>query len=171
MQEVMNEYIVLLTQYLTQWGISPGLAGVILAVVVWLLLYLGRGLGVFRFLMRWYQRLLLLAGLVALGFWLFYIGREHQVFLDNKPMNDYRALEQVNVSINGGESVEIMARERSVKKTVGPEFELKAEIFDEDGEIVDTITRTITPKCSKDIMINLPMLAGGAEDFVLPAPR
>ena len=147
------------------------MAGVIAAVILWLILYAGRGLSFFRFLMRWYQRLIVVAGLIALGFWLFYIGREHRIFLDNKTVNGYNALEQVNVSLNGGEIAELTPRDRDMRKVVGPEFELKAEILDGDGETVSTITRKIVIGCSKDIMISLPILAGGSEDFVMPAPR
>ena len=125
----------------------------------------------FKFLMRWFQRLVVLAALIALGVWLFYIGREHQIFLDNKTLGDFKALEQVNVSINGGEISELMPRERNVKKIVGPEFEIKAEIFNEDGEIINTITKKINVNFSKDIMINLPAFAAGEENFILPAPR
>ena len=169
--EILNEYWEIARTFLDTWGISPCLAGVIVILAVWLVLYILRGVRFFRFLMRWYQRIIVLAGLIALGFWLFYVGREHQIFLDNKAVNDYKPLEQVNVSINGGEAAELMARDRGMKKAVGPEFELKAEILDEKGEVVNTITRTVKIGCSKDIMISLPMLAGGAEDFVLPSPR
>jgi len=124
-----------------------------------------------KFLMRWAQRLIVLAALIALGIWLFYIGREHQIFLDNKTLGEFKALEQVNVSINGGEISELMTRERDVKKVVGPKFEIKAEVFDEDGEIVKTITKEIKICFSKDIMINLPALAADGENFIVPAPR
>ena len=133
-----------------------------------------------KFLMRWFQRLVVIAALIALGIWLFYIGREHQIFLDNKTLGDFKALEQVNVSINGGEVSELMARERDVKKVVGPKFEIKAEIFDEDGEISKTITKLIEIdnlckfQFSKDIMINLPALAADqekTENFIVPAPK
>lgn len=124
-----------------------------------------------NFVMRWFQRLVVLAALIALGVWLFFIGREHQIYLDNRTLDEYKALEQVNVSVNGGEAVELMTRERDVRKAVGMSFTLKADIFDEDGELINTIMKTIEPKCSKDIMINLPALAGGAENFILPAPR
>ena len=169
--EMLNEYWEIARTFLDTWGISPCFAGVIVILAVWLVLYILRGVRFFRFLMRWYQRIIVLAGLVALGFWLFYVGREHQIFLDNKAVNDYKPLEQVNVSIPGGEAAELMARDRGMKKAVWPEFELKAEILDEKGEVVNTITRTVKIGCSKDIMISLPMLAGGAEDFVLPSPR
>lgn len=124
-----------------------------------------------KFLMRWFQRLVVLAALAALGVWLFYIGREHQVYLDNRPLGEHKALEQVNVSVNGGESAELMPRDRDLRKVVGPKFEVKAEVFDDKGEIIDTITRTVYPEFSKDIMINLPALAAGDEGFILPPPR
>lgn len=124
-----------------------------------------------KFLMRWFQRLVLVAALIALGVWLFYIGREHQIFLDNKTFGDFKALEQVNVSINNGKTVELMPRERDVKKVVGPKFEIKAEVFDDKGEISNTITKTINLCFSKDIMINLPAFAGGAENFIVPSPK
>ncbi|MBQ6972045.1 MAG: hypothetical protein IJP86_06780 [Synergistaceae bacterium] len=171
MTEILNEYAGLVMPYLEAWGISLCQAGLIALVVVWLLLYVLRGVSFFRFLMRWYQRLIVVCGLAALGFWLFYIGREHQIFLDNKAVNDYKPLEQVNVSINGGEAAELMPRDRDMRKTVGPEFEIKAEIFDDKGGIVNTITRRVVVGCSKDIMISLPILAGGSEDFVMPSPR
>ena len=124
-----------------------------------------------KFLMRWFQRLVVLAALVLLGIWLFYIGREHQIFLDNKTLGDFKALEQVNVSINGGEPVEIMTRERDVKKVVGPKFEIKAEVFNEDGELEKTVTKTVHVCFSKDIMINLPTFAAESGDFIVNAPR
>ena len=124
-----------------------------------------------KFLMRWFQRLVVLALLVLLGIWLFYIGREHQIFLDNKTLGEFKALEQVNVSLNNGEVVELMARERDMKKIVGPKFEIKAEVFDENGEIVNTINKTVQLCFSKDIMINLPALSAGEEGFIVEAPR
>ena len=126
-----------------------------------------------KFLMRWTQRLILIAALIALGGWLFYIGREHQIFLDNRTLNGYKALEQVNVSVNGGEISELMPRERDVKKVVGPKFRVKAEVFDRNGDIVQTLEREIK-LCimSKDIMINFPVFVSSSdEDFIVPAPR
>ena len=167
MEQIMTEYLALAEMA----GMSPELLGLCILLVVFLVLFLGRGLAFFRFLMRWLQRIILLAALCGLGVWLFYIGREHQIFLDNKTLGEYKALEQVNVSINGGDTVELMERERDMRKAVGPSFELKAEIFDDNGNVANTLTKTITPAFSKDIMINLPALAGGSEGFIVPAPR
>lgn len=124
-----------------------------------------------KFLFSWFQRLLVIAGLAALGIWLFYIGREHKIFLDNKNFEDFKAFEQVNVRINNGEEIELMQRERSFAKVVGPKFEVEAKIFDENGEISDTVTRTVKICFSKDIMINIPVFAVSDDGFILPAPK
>ena len=160
-----------LNEFMLQYHKMPEAFIVGGAVLLFVLLYLLRGIGFFRFFFRWYQRLIVIGALCALGLWMFWIGREHQIYLDNKTLGEFQALEQVNVRINGGEAAELMARERDVRKVVGPEFELQAEVFDADGEVVNRLTRTIRPGCSKDIMISLPVLAGGAEGFVLSAPK
>ena len=124
-----------------------------------------------KFVMRWTQRLILLAALIALGGVLFIIGREHQVFLDNKTLGNYKALEQVNVSINGGDVAELMPRDRDVRQAVGPKFAVKAEVFDYDGNIVSVIEREVKVCLSKDVMINLPVFVSSDKGFLLPAPR
>ena len=124
-----------------------------------------------KFLFRWFQRLVVLAALIALGIWLFYIGREHQIFLDNKNFENFKAFEQVNVSINGGEEIELMQRERNLAKVVGPKFEVEAKIFNDDGEISNVVKRTVNLCFSKDIMINLPVFAVSDDGFIVPAPK
>ena len=52
MTTMFNEYWQIALKFLETWGISLELAGVILLVAIWLILYIGRGLSFFRFLMR-----------------------------------------------------------------------------------------------------------------------
>ncbi|MBQ9565078.1 MAG: hypothetical protein IJU98_05770 [Synergistaceae bacterium] len=125
--------------------------------------------------MRILERTLVLALLIALGTWLFYIGREHQVFLDNKSIErdgkNFRALEQVNVSVNGGTPVELLARDRDVAVTVGPKFSLRVEILDSMGGDVERVVElSLEPGFDKDLMVSLPLLAALRADFILPPP-
>ena len=87
--------------------------------------------------MRVLLRTIVLVALLALGVALFYVGREHRIFLDNKTIEadgkTFRAMEQVNVSVNGGAPVELLARDRDVVKTVGPSFSLRVEVLDSMG--------------------------------------
>lgn len=168
---MMDEYILIAADFAESAGLSLCSLGLIAFVVVFMLLFLLRRVAFFGFLFRWLQRLIVLAALCGLGVWLFYIGREHQIFLDNKTLGEHKALEQVNVSVNGGEVVELMERERDVKKVTEPSVEVRADVFDEDGNVVKTLTKRIELGFSRDIMINLPAFAGGSGDYILPAPR
>ena len=126
--------------------------------------------------MRVLLRTLVLVALLALGVALFYVGREHRIFLDNKTIEaggkTFRAMEQVNVSVNGGDPVELLARDRDVVKAVGPSFSLRVEVLDSmGGDVERTIELKMTPGFGKDMMLSLPLLAAGREDFLLPPPE
>ena len=126
--------------------------------------------------MRVLQRTIVLAALLALGVALFYVGREHQIFLDNKTIElegvTFKALQEVRVSVNGGDPVELLARDRDVVKAVGPSFSLRVEVLDSMGGNVErTIELRLTPGFGKDMMLSLPLLAAGREDFLLPPPE
>ena len=125
--------------------------------------------------MRHLLRLLLFAVVVVVGTWLFYIGREHQVFLDNKTVEvggqSFRALKLVKVSVNGGDPIEFMPRDRDMVKVVGPAFHIKVEVMDQFGENLEkTIEKDLTPGFEKDMMLSLPMLAADRADYILPPP-
>ena len=126
--------------------------------------------------MRVLQRTIVLAALLALGVALFYVGREHQIFLDNKTIEadgkTFKAMEQVNVSVNGGDPVELFARDRDVVKVVGPSFSLRVKALDSmGGDVERTIELRMTPGFGKDMRLSLPLLAAGREDFLLPPPE
>ncbi len=126
--------------------------------------------------MRFLQRTLLLAFFIALGTWLFYIGREHKVFLDNKTLDHegqtFKALKYVNVTVNNTSSpVELMAKDRDVVKSVGALLKVQVDVMDEFGENVEkTISFDFNLGFRKDIMLSLPLIASGQNNFVLPAP-
>lgn len=126
--------------------------------------------------MRFFQRTAVILLIIALGTWLFYIGREHQIFFDNRTITrgeqNFRALEQVNVSVDGGAKIELLARDRDVIKTVGPSFMLRVEILDSlGGDVERVIELQIRPEFKRDMLINIPLLAAGRSDFILPAPN
>jgi hypothetical protein len=111
--------------------------------------------------------------LVSVG--LFYIGREHKVFLDNKTIEvegqSFRALKFVRVTVADNPSVELMPRDRDLSKVVGPSFKLKVEVLDEFGEEVEkTIEKELKPGFDKDMMLSMPLLAADRNDYILPAP-
>jgi hypothetical protein len=125
--------------------------------------------------MRALQRTVVLFLILVLAVFLFYIGREHQVFLDNKTIEiegqSFRALKFVRVTVGGGSPVELMARDRDLAKTAGPSFKFKVEVLDEFGEEVEkVIEKVLTPGFSKDMMLSMPLLAADRDDYILPPP-
>ena len=121
------------------------------------------------------QRFIVLCLILSLSAWLFYIGREHQVFLDNKTIEvggqSFRALAFVKVSVAGKPPVELMPRDRDVTAAVGPRFTVMVEVMDEFGEEVEkVIEKEMSPGFSGNMMLSLPLLAAGRDDFVLPPP-
>ena len=125
--------------------------------------------------MRILQRTAVVLLIIALGTWLFYIGREHQIFLDNKSITrgeqSFKAFEQVNVSVNNGNKIELLARDRDMATAVGPSFVLRVEILDSlGGDVAKVIEVEVRPEFNRDMLINILLLAAGRSDFILPAP-
>jgi hypothetical protein len=119
-------------------------------------------------------RLALILFLIAFGALLFYIGKEHQVFLDDKAITldgkTYPAIENLKVSVNGGEALEFVADDRDVTVSDGPFLSVKVEITDADGKVLRTIERSARLRFQRSVMVSLPALAGGAPNFLIPPP-
>ena len=87
-------------------------------------------------------RIALVVLLVLLCFGLYYIGKEHDVYVDNKTVTidgkEYREIEYLALVVNGDEkdSVEYFAGDRDVLKLQGPNHTLKIIVMDEDTEEV-----------------------------------
>lgn len=123
-------------------------------------------------------RIVLLLMLVAFGFLLFYIGKEHELLLDNKSVaiggKSYAAAEFMRITINGDEkkTIELYANERDIAKVSGPRHTIKVEIVNEDTEeIIKSVERSLNFGTMPSLMISLPALAGEASDVYLPLPR
>ena len=125
--------------------------------------------------MRALQRIAALCFIVAFSVFLFYIGREHQIFIDNKTIevegSSFRALKFIMVSVNGASPIELMARDRDLVKVVGPSFSFKLEVMDEYGEEVEkVIEKEFRLDFAKDVMLSMPLMAADRDDYILPPP-
>jgi hypothetical protein len=125
--------------------------------------------------MRTFQRIAALCIIVVFSAFLFYIGREHQVFIDNKTIElegrSFRALKLIMVSVNGASPIELMARDRDLVKVVGPSFRIKLEVMDEYGvEVEKVIEKELRLGFVKDVMLSMPLMAAGRDDYILPPP-
>lgn len=123
-------------------------------------------------------RIALLALIVAFGFFLFYIGKQHEVLLDNKEVEisgkTYTPAEYMVVTINGDEenTLEFYPDDRDVAKLNGPSHTIKVQIVNEETEeVIKTVERSFNFGRTGNLMISLPALAEDAPDVYLPLPN
>ena len=119
-------------------------------------------------------RTVLVLLLVGLGVVLFALGKEHQVFLDNKALAvggaEVPALESVRVTVDGGEPLEFAADDRDVVQTRGLRAQVKLEVLDGNGNVTKTVERSVSFSFENRAMISLPALAAGDEGYRLAPP-
>lgn len=122
-------------------------------------------------------RLILFSLLIVLAFLLYYFGKEHEIFLDNKTVDingkTYEAVKYSRVTVNGDEkgSIELSAEDRDLVKVSGPKHTIKVEIVDEDTEkVIKTEERVFNFGRTSSLMISVPAIAEKAADVYLPLP-
>lgn len=123
-------------------------------------------------------RVALVVLLVLLCFGLYYIGKEHDVYVDNKTVTidgrEYQEIEYLALVVNGDEkdSVEYFAGDRDVLKLQGPNHTLKIIVMDEDTEeVIKTVERKLSLGTTPAIMVSMPAIAEEAENIELPLPH
>lgn len=104
--------------------------------------------------------LLLIAGAM------FYIGRGHTVYLDNKSMEfegqTYAAPYKVTVYVNGEQVAKLYDNERGKSICIGPKFTMELEITQTKGGSEETRTIALRlPQKLDGIILNLPALLAG----------
>ena len=122
-------------------------------------------------------RLVLLALLVVLCFFLYFYGKEHEILLDNKTVEingqSYEAVDFVRITVNGdaAKQIELYAKERDLVKVTGPKHTIKVEIVDEDSDkVIKTEERVFNFGKISSLMISIPAVAEKAPDVYLPLP-
>jgi hypothetical protein len=95
-------------------------------------------------------RLLTVACLVGVGFWMYHLGREFDVIIDNGPVSAgdvrHEAMPYGTVCIDEDtKGFDMWADDRVIKKMVGKNHKLTVKILNEDDDsVLKTIEREIT---------------------------
>lgn len=123
-------------------------------------------------------RLLLLAALIGIAFWMHEIGKEYSVLVDNETVTingtEYPAVARAEVFLDGDETkgLSFEAEDRLVLKMVGRGHILRVNLLEEDGE---TVIRTIERRININVdttawMISLPAVTADAPGIFIPNP-
>lgn len=104
---------------------------------------------------------------------MFFIGRGHTVYFDNKALEyegtTYDCPYKVTVFVKGEQAAKLYAKERGMSTWIGPNFEMTLEIVQEKGGEETTGTYKVKlPQNVDGVVINLPgYLAGLPEEAYL----
>ena len=118
-------------------------------------------------------RIITVVFFVALAVLMYFLGRGHTVYLDNKKLEyngkTYDTPYKVVVLVDGEQVAKLYDRERGSATCIGQKFTVTLEITEKKGGSETTQTYTIPlPKNMDGIIINLPAyLAGLGEDAYL----
>lgn len=111
--------------------------------------------------------------LILIAAAMFYVGRGHTVYFDNKTFEHegvtYPSVYRAAVIDHGKEVAKMMKRERGMATWIGQDFSMELAVTTEkDGEVVSYPLRIKLPYHLDGIVVNLPaMLAGLSPDIYL----
>lgn len=113
-------------------------------------------------------RLSLIVFLVVISVLLYFTGKEHEIFIDNKSINingiEYSYIDTSNIKINNQEFVEVKKNKRKKIIAVGPNHKITLEYKNSQGELI-SIEKPIKLGFKGDIIINIPALINN-KDFI-----
>ena len=127
---------------------------------------------------RFTIRVVLVLLLIGLGFAMYGIGREYTFLLDNGTVEiegrRYETIAYGSLTVDGDEkkALEIWEGDRLIHKITGASHTFTVVSRNEDDEsVIASADRTITLDFNtRQLMISLPAILGGAENFLIENP-
>lgn len=100
--------------------------------------------------------------LILLGLLMYIVGKQHNVYFDNKDFEGYKAFRSVEVTLDKQEPLELMKRDRDVQTVTNQVH--KISIVTVNGEEVELKVKF--PIKWQNILINVPALVAGEPESV-----
>lgn len=98
--------------------------------------------------------------LILLAFLMYVIGKQHNIYIDNKDANGYKALNYVEVSIDNNKAEELLKRDRIGVEVMNQSHKITVRVGD-----VETVIKFKIPLQMRSVLISIPtLLAGESQD-------
>jgi hypothetical protein len=115
---------------------------------------------------------------IALGFLMYRIGKEYEVFIDNETVTidgeRYEAVKYGSFVVDsGGKAADIWEYDRVIRKMTGRSHKFTVNILnEEDDSIIDTVERTVILNVdTRKWMVSLAAIANGGDNVFIPNPN
>ncbi len=96
--------------------------------------------------------------LILIGVWMFFIGKQHTLLIDNKSVGDIKALDAVYVRVDNGDEIEVMRRMRDQALVTGQSHKVTITYTDSSWNEV-TIEKKINIPLNENMMLlSVPVL-------------
>jgi hypothetical protein len=116
-------------------------------------------------------KLLLVVAIILLSIFLYTVGKQHALLVDNKTVTidgvEYVQHDVMNVYFDGGDKQEIKKNKRKKVEVVGTNHTVVVETLDADKKVIKTEEFKFGLSTSETkMLINIPALLGGAENWI-----
>ncbi len=96
--------------------------------------------------------------LILIGVWMFFIGKQHTLLIDNKTVGDIKALDAVYVTVDKGDEIEVLKRMRDQSLVTGQSHKITITYTDSNWNEV-TIEKKINIPLNENMMLlSVPVL-------------
>ena len=109
--------------------------------------------------------LIVLIFVIVLSVILFITGRQHNVYIENKPKGEYVAVKDIRYSLDGEKEKKIKPNKRKAEVVKGRSHKIVVQYKDTDG-VTKEIEKKFELKATEDIIIYLPVLTNNGEEWM-----
>jgi len=108
-------------------------------------------------------RLTAIVLVILLAVWMFFIGKQHTILLDNKTVGDFKALSEVEVQVDKQEALFLMPRDRDQAIVTAQKHKVVIKYTDSSWNEVEIVKTVKLPLSDSMMLLSIPTLVANPE--------
>ena len=108
-------------------------------------------------------RLTAIVLVILLAVWMFFIGKQHTILLDNKTVGDFKALSEVEVQVDKQEALFLMPRDRDQAIVTAQKHRVVIKYTDSSWNEVEIVKTVKLPLSDSMMLLSIPTLVANPE--------
>ena len=108
-------------------------------------------------------RLTAIVLVILLAVWMFFIGKQHTILLDNKTVGDFKALSEVEVQVDKQEALFLMPRDRDQAIVTAQKHKVVIKYTDSSWNEVEIVKTVKLPLSDSMMLLSIPTLVANPD--------